>query len=83
MYGVSKEITPCKGKRLGNCNRTACQSPDYVVFWNRATQAYYCPNCARLIMQHMSKEDKESIFPDFEKNAEEHRAMRRSRNFKL
>jgi len=37
-----------KGIQGGNCNRTACQLPG-ANWYNRATHAYYCPACAKLI----------------------------------
>lgn len=40
-----------KGKREGNCNRTACQRPLLKgrTWFNRVTRAYYCQHCAFLI----------------------------------
>lgn len=38
-----------KGKKNGLCNRTACQSPDGVIWFNDSTRAYYCRACADLI----------------------------------
>ena len=37
-----------KGKKNGNCNRTACQAPG-AVFYNKGTRAYYCRRCAEMI----------------------------------
>jgi hypothetical protein len=37
-----------KGKRLGSCNRTACQQPG--AFWyNRTMHSWYCTRCAHKI----------------------------------
>jgi hypothetical protein len=37
------------------CNRSACQAPlnryDGLGWWNKETQAYYCPSCAKRINQ--------------------------------
>jgi hypothetical protein len=38
-----------KGEYRGFCNRTACQSPNNVIYFNHSTRAYYCPACAALI----------------------------------
>lgn len=46
---VSKQQEKIKGKKHGLCNRTACQSPKNVVWYNFGTYAYYCPECAKLI----------------------------------
>jgi hypothetical protein len=35
-----------KGEKNGLCNRTACQSPHNVIFFNHSTRKYYCPACA-------------------------------------
>ena len=37
-----------KGKRGGNCNRTACQLPD-ANYWHTGTKAWYCECCQKLI----------------------------------
>lgn len=36
-------------KGIDLCNRTACQSPVNVFFFNNVTQAFYCDTCAELI----------------------------------
>jgi rubredoxin len=46
-----KEITPEKGLENGNCNRQACQKPG-ATWWNRGSEAWYCPECAKLINMH-------------------------------
>lgn len=38
-----------KGHYNGLCNRTDCQSPVHVVYFNHSTRKYYCPSCAHLI----------------------------------
>jgi len=38
-----------KGQKNGLCNRTACQSPYHVVYYNQSTRAYYCSSCAKKI----------------------------------
>lgn len=38
-----------KGEYKGLCNRTACQSPVDVEYYNYSTKQYYCPVCAFLI----------------------------------
>ena len=43
------EIKETKGKKNGNCNRTACQSPENVTWFNSGTREYYCYVCAQLI----------------------------------
>lgn len=37
-----------KGKRGGNCNRTACQAPGAFA-WSLNNHAYYCDDCARML----------------------------------
>lgn len=46
---ITKKSTPNKGKFKGNCNRTDCQSPLKVVWYNQSTGKYYCEVCAELI----------------------------------
>ena len=46
---MSESQEKIKGKKHGLCNRTACQSPDNIVWYNSGTYAYYCPKCAKLI----------------------------------
>lgn len=41
-------LTPQKGLKGGNCNRTACQKPG-AQFFNHSTKKYYCQTCAMLI----------------------------------
>ena len=36
-------------KGIDLCNRTACQTPINVFFFNNVTQAFYCDTCASLI----------------------------------
>lgn len=38
-----------KGDFNGLCNRTACQSPIEVEWYNHSTQKYYCTECAHLL----------------------------------
>jgi|GEM_PF-2569636 hypothetical protein len=38
-----------KGMYGGLCNRTSCQSPSNVIYYNYATRKFYCPQCALLI----------------------------------
>lgn len=45
-YGPTEPM-PGKGDTL--CNRTACQRPMSQRWWNRITEAWYCPSCARRI----------------------------------
>ncbi len=75
---MSQTILPGKGKQFRNCNRTACQSPDGVVFWNRATRAYYCRTCADLILQNCTDEEREQIFPDYNENIVVYKTMQRT-----
>ena len=39
----------CKGEKGGLCNRTACQSPHGVIWFNHSTRAYYCGGCAHML----------------------------------
>lgn len=39
-------ISEGKGKQGENCNRTACQEPKSAHFFNKATNAWYCEECA-------------------------------------
>ena len=41
-----------KGEYNGLCNRTACQSPNEVVYFNHSTEKYYCPSCAKKINEY-------------------------------
>lgn len=44
------KLMPDKGKRLGSCNRTACQGPG--AFWyNRNMRSWYCTDCAHALNQ--------------------------------
>jgi hypothetical protein len=38
-----------KGIKNGNCNRTACQSPKNVEWYNHSTRKYYCSKCANIL----------------------------------
>lgn len=38
-----------KGEKGGECNRTVCKAQD-ARWYNSSTRAYYCGNCAHLIM---------------------------------
>ena len=54
-----------KGRKNGLCNRSACQSPTNVVWYNTGSYAYYCEECAKLIndrnnMKLCVKEDPDS-----------------------
>lgn len=72
------KILPGKGKLFQNCNRTMCQTPEGVVFWNRATQAWYCGQCASRILEHCSTEEKNQIFPHYQTNRETMITIRRT-----
>lgn len=60
--GYNPDLCTCnadpalKGVKDGNCNRTACQRPG-ASWYNRVTQAWYCPHCARLINSHCGKDE--------------------------
>ncbi len=41
-----------KGTFNGRCNRTACQIPVNVNWYNYSTQKWYCPECAELINEN-------------------------------
>lgn len=69
---------PGKGKLFQNCNRTACQESGSVVFWNKATHAYYCRECAELILQHCNEQERHDIFPKYEENLKQYKIMRRT-----
>lgn len=49
-YGDDPESSPTllKGKRNGNCNRTACQAPG-AFWWNRGSHSWYCTDCALML----------------------------------
>lgn len=51
-----------KGERNGLCNRTACQTPDDVIFFNKGTDKYYCPECAFKINQACRPHELENLF---------------------
>lgn len=44
-----ESLHPLKGDYKGRCNRTACQDPEAVVWYNTGTRKYYCWHCAYLI----------------------------------
>lgn len=52
---LSQPTNETKGKRFGNCNRTACKKP-HAIFYNISTRAYYCGPCAKLINKANSSE---------------------------
>jgi hypothetical protein len=49
-----------KGKKGGNCNRTACQQPE-ATWYNHSTRAYYCEPCAQNL-NFYSKADAMRLF---------------------
>lgn len=59
LYGkptLKSEPDPAlKGKRGGNCNRTACQKPD-AIYWHTGTHAWYCVQCKEEI-NHLNRAD--------------------------
>lgn len=46
-----------KGKRGGDCNRTACQRPGAAWWYNKTMQAYYCEGCAAAINESCMHKD--------------------------
>jgi len=38
-----------KGEKNGLCNRTDCQSPEHVIWFNHSTRKYYCTDCAAML----------------------------------
>jgi hypothetical protein len=42
--------SPEKGEKGGECNRTACTTPD-ARWYNQYTQRWYCDACAKRINQ--------------------------------
>lgn len=58
LYGKAPERTfggeqgkpdpALKGKKGGNCNRTACQAPGAFA-WSLNNHAYYCDACAKML----------------------------------
>lgn len=67
-----------KGKKDGNCNRSACQEPG-AYFYNTATRAYYCIACARDI-RRWGLMDGFDLFPEFDAELERARAKERARH---
>lgn len=51
-----------KGDKNGLCNRTACQSPNDVIFFNKGTDKYYCPHCAFEINKWCTVQELERLF---------------------
>jgi hypothetical protein len=43
---MADKVTKKKGDKNGLCNRTDCQSPHNVVWFNHGTRKYYCTRCA-------------------------------------
>ena len=46
---MEEKTKKVKGEKHGLCNRSACQTPEDVVFYNKGTRKFYCPVCADLI----------------------------------
>ena len=54
LQGMGRNTRPTedhkdKGHKNGHCNRTACQSPNSVTWYNHSTRLYYCPSCANTL----------------------------------
>lgn len=45
----TKPKPKAKGEFNGLCNRTSCQSPNEVTWYNHSTRLYYCTDCAMLL----------------------------------
>lgn len=65
---MSKENkSDLKGKANGYCNRSACLSPNKVIYHNRANDKYYCKSCAFSINHANAPYDNEPLCTiDFE-----------------
>lgn len=50
-----------KGKRGGDCNRTACQRP-HAWWYNKTMQAFYCADCAGMINEACLTRDHVTTF---------------------
>ena len=55
-----------KGEKNGLCNRTACQTPHKVTYYNEVMNKFYCLYCAREI-QFYADMDGLVLFKDLEK----------------
>ena len=49
MEKFSNTPNPKWKKGIDLCNRTACQTPINVFYFNNVTDAFYCDKCAELI----------------------------------
>lgn len=60
---MNEELTPLKGKKHGNCNRTACQKENSAVWYNHGTSKWYCEECAKWLNEdRFNKADAMSMF---------------------
>lgn len=55
------QMKPDKGHRNGSCNVTGCQRPG-ATFYNKATQKYYCSDCAGQINWSGGRNDAMRLF---------------------
>ena len=60
--GFTKFSKMVKGEKDGLCNRGACQTPEDVIFFNKSTRKYYCPECAFQINKACRPHELESLF---------------------
>lgn len=44
--GTTEKVIKVKGYYNGLCNVTHCQTPHRVEWYNKYTNAFYCPDCA-------------------------------------
>jgi len=60
---MTEELTPLKGKKHGNCNRTDCQKENSAVWYNHGTSKWYCEECAKWLNEdRFNKADAMSMF---------------------
>lgn len=52
-----------KGKYLGKCNMSSCNTNEPATWYNQGSYAYYCTSCAnRLNNDPFNKRDAERLF---------------------
>lgn len=63
--GSTEKVIKVKGYYQGLCNRTDCQTPHRVEWYNKYTNAFYCPACSRDINESNADCDNGEPFINF------------------
>lgn len=59
---LKEKLSFFKGKKNGLCNRRICQTEKDVIFFNKGTHKYYCPNCSFNINGACREHELERLF---------------------